>query len=232
MSLVISNIDTCFLPPKTALSFSSASIMRLFSSFCSLNFLMYSQIFLVTSVRGSGLAPTTAARTADGVIAFMKAAFGLRGVAGLAAFFAAGLAAALGAAAFFAAGFAAGLAAAFAAGLAAGLAAGFFAAGFAAGLAAGFAAAFFAGAAAFAAGFLAAAAGFFAAGFFAAGFAAGFLAVAIFKPPSQMCWEYCVMHAPLIVVRFLWRCKCFFHVDESICGASATRFPSGVRAEG
>jgi hypothetical protein len=38
---------------------------------------------------------------------------------------------------------------------------------------------------------LAAAAGFLAAaaGFFAAGFAAGFLAVAIFKPPSQMCWE-------------------------------------------
>src|ERR1019366_5557966 len=108
MSLVISNIDTCFLPPKTAFSFSSASIMRLFNAFCRLNFLMYSQTFLVTSVRGNGLAPMMADSRADGVIGFMNAALGLRGVAGLAAaFFATGLAAA-----FFATGLAAGLAAA------------------------------------------------------------------------------------------------------------------------
>ena len=93
------------------------------------------------SVRGEGVAPITAARTALGVTGFMKAALGLRLTAGFfgAAFLAAG---------FLAAGF---LAAGF-------LAAGFFAAGF---FAAGF----------FAAGFLAAgffAAGFFAAGFFAA----------------------------------------------------------------
>ncbi len=112
----------------------------------------------------------------------MNAAFGLRGVAGLAAtFFAAGLAAGLAAgfaAAFLAAGFAAGLAAAF----------------FTAGLAAGLAAAFFTGAAAFTAGFFTAAAGFFAAGFLAAGFAAaGFFAVAIFKPPSQRVLGNCAM---------------------------------------
>jgi hypothetical protein len=68
-------------------------------------------------------APTTAASTVDGVIAFMNAAFGLRGAAGAAAFFTAGLAAAAGfagAAFFAAAGFAAG-AAAFLAGAAAGV---------------------------------------------------------------------------------------------------------------
>lgn len=30
MSFVISNIETCFLPPKTTLSFASALIIRLF----------------------------------------------------------------------------------------------------------------------------------------------------------------------------------------------------------
>jgi len=35
-SLVISNIETCFLPPNTGLSFSSALIMRLFLLSCSL----------------------------------------------------------------------------------------------------------------------------------------------------------------------------------------------------
>src|ERR1019366_5204745 len=109
MSLVISNIDTCFLPPKTAFSFSSASIMRRFISFCRLNFLMYSQTFFVTSVRGIGVAPMTAERMADGVIGFMNAALGLRGAAGFftAGFFAAGLAAAFLGAAFLAAVFAA-----------------------------------------------------------------------------------------------------------------------------
>lgn len=39
-SLVISNIDTCFLPPKTAFSLSSALIRRLLIESCSLFFLM------------------------------------------------------------------------------------------------------------------------------------------------------------------------------------------------
>jgi hypothetical protein len=39
-SLVISNIDTCFLPPKTCLSFSSALIRRRLIESCSLFFLM------------------------------------------------------------------------------------------------------------------------------------------------------------------------------------------------
>ena len=134
---------------------------------------MYSQIFLVTSVRGSGFAPMTAARTADGVIGFMNAALGLRGAA---TFFTTGFLAAT----FFAAGF---LAATF---FAAGLAAAFFATGF---FTAGLAAAFFA-TTFFAAGFAAA---FFAAGFLAAALAAGFLAVAIFEPPSQSVLGKCAM---------------------------------------
>lgn len=138
MSFVISNMETCFLPSKTAFNLSSALILRLFASSCSLCFLMYSQIFLVTSVRGIGAAPMTAAKVGDKVIGFMNAAFGLRATAGLAAAFA-GLAAGFAAAAF------AGLAAGFAA---AAFATGFFAAAglaaaFAAGFAAGFAAAFF-----------------------------------------------------------------------------------------
>ncbi len=75
----------------------------------------------------------TAASTADGVIGFMNAALGLRGVAGLAAaFFTAGLAAGFAAGAFLAAGLAAaGLAAAafFTTGLAAGVAWRFFGGG-------------------------------------------------------------------------------------------------------
>jgi hypothetical protein len=39
-SLVISNMETCFLPPKTAFSFSSALIIRLLMASCSLFFLM------------------------------------------------------------------------------------------------------------------------------------------------------------------------------------------------
>src|SRR5262249_18879169 len=54
-SLVISNIETCFLPPKTSLSLSSALIMRRFTLSCRLFFLMYPQSLLVTSVRGMGL---------------------------------------------------------------------------------------------------------------------------------------------------------------------------------
>src|SRR5829696_5965969 len=61
---------------------------------------MYAQIFLVISVRGSGLSPMTAASCGETFISFMKAAFGVRFAAG---FFAAGLAAFAGAA-FLAAG--------------------------------------------------------------------------------------------------------------------------------
>ena len=85
MILVISNIDT-FALPKISLSFSSAFIMRLLMASCSSFFLIYSQIFFTTSVRGSGMAPTTAASIALGVIAFMKPALGVRFTAGLAAF--------------------------------------------------------------------------------------------------------------------------------------------------
>src|SRR5215217_7178621 len=115
MSLVISNIETCALPPKTAFSLSSALIIWRLSAACRSAFLMYSQTFFVTSVRGSGLLPTTAASSAEGVSSFMNAALGLRAAAG---FFAAafGAAAFAGAAAFLAAGLAAGLAAAFFAG--------------------------------------------------------------------------------------------------------------------
>src|SRR5690606_31492546 len=159
MSLVISNMSAWALP-KISRRAASALMSFRFASSCSLPFLMYSQTFLTTSVRGSGLSPTIDASAALGVSAFMKAALGLR------AFLAAGFLAAFLAAAFLAAGF---FAAAF-------LAAGFLAAGF-------FAGAFFA------AGFLAAAflaAGFLAGAFFAAGFLAAFLAVAILDPPESM----------------------------------------------
>src|SRR5450830_611472 len=109
MSLVISNMDTCFLPPKTAFSLSSALMLRLFSASCRLCFLMYSHTFLVTSVRGIAAAPMTAANVGEIVIGFMNAAFGLAAASFL------GAAAALAATGFFAAaaGFAAVLAAGF-----------------------------------------------------------------------------------------------------------------------
>src|SRR5690606_5738389 len=103
-SLVMSNIETWPLPPKTTLSLSSALIMRRFFLSCRLCFLMYAQSFLVSSVRGSGDAPTTAASFSFGVTGFMNAAFGLRLVAFFAAFFA-GFFAAFLAGAFFAAFF-------------------------------------------------------------------------------------------------------------------------------
>ena len=53
-------------------------IMRLLAASCSLFFLMYSHTFLVTSVRGSGLAPTMAASSALGVIGFMNAELAAR----------------------------------------------------------------------------------------------------------------------------------------------------------
>src|SRR6266513_3184038 len=60
---------------------------------CRLFLFTYCQSFFTTSVRGSGLSPTIFASAAEGCMAFMKAALGLRAVflaAGfLAAFFAA-----------------------------------------------------------------------------------------------------------------------------------------------
>src|SRR4051794_20842443 len=60
-NLVISNMLTCALPPNTALSASSALIMRLFFLSCRPFFLMYAHSFLVTSVRGIAFDPTTSA---------------------------------------------------------------------------------------------------------------------------------------------------------------------------
>src|SRR5260370_3414020 len=60
------------LPPKTGLSLSSARMLRLSLGSWSLCLRMYSQIFLVTSVRGRGSLPTTAASAASGCMGFMK----------------------------------------------------------------------------------------------------------------------------------------------------------------
>ena len=137
-------------------------MLRLLTLSCKACFLMYVHNLLTTSVRAKGVDPTTAAKAALGVSGFMKAALGVRFLAGdfFATFFAA----------FFAGAF---LATAFLAG--AFLATGFFAGAFFAG--AFFAATFLAGAF-FATGFLAGA--FLAGDFFAAVFFAAFFAVAIF----------------------------------------------------
>src|SRR5262245_58047714 len=63
-------------PPNTALSLSSALIIRLFFLSWRPFFLMYAQSFFVTSVRGIAFAPTTSASVALGVTGFMKAALG------------------------------------------------------------------------------------------------------------------------------------------------------------
>src|SRR3989344_5758400 len=75
-SLVISNMLTTSLPPKTFLSASSALMLRLLAGSCRLFCLIYSKSFLVTSERGMGPAPTTAARSALTVIGFINAALG------------------------------------------------------------------------------------------------------------------------------------------------------------
>src|SRR5687768_7222705 len=77
-SFVISNIETLPRPPKTTLSLSSALIMRRSLASWRPFRLMYCHSFLVISVRGIGLVPTTAERAASGCIGFMNAAFGLR----------------------------------------------------------------------------------------------------------------------------------------------------------
>src|SRR6266446_176157 len=55
---------------------SSALIMRRFLVSCSLFLLIYPQSFLVTSVRGIALEPTTSASMELGVMGFMNAALG------------------------------------------------------------------------------------------------------------------------------------------------------------
>src|SRR6478672_974155 len=77
-SFVISNIETLPLPPKTALSLSSALIMRRSLASWRPFRLMYCQSFFVTSVRGMALLPTTAPSAGEICIGLMKAAFGVR----------------------------------------------------------------------------------------------------------------------------------------------------------
>src|SRR6202023_1326310 len=60
------------LPPKIGLSLSSARMLGLSLGSCSLCLRMYAQIFLVTSVRGRGWLPTTAASASSGCMGFMK----------------------------------------------------------------------------------------------------------------------------------------------------------------
>src|SRR3989339_1164530 len=75
-SLVISNIETLPLPPNTAFRFASAFIILLLTLSCRPFFLMYCQSFLVTSVLGIGLSPTTKARALLIFMGFMNAALG------------------------------------------------------------------------------------------------------------------------------------------------------------
>src|SRR3546814_8975574 len=77
-SLVISNMLTLDLPPKTFFSLSSALIWRRFFWSCRLCFLIYAQRFLVIWPRGMALVPPISARVALGVLGFISAALGLR----------------------------------------------------------------------------------------------------------------------------------------------------------
>ena len=72
-SLVISNIETTFLPSNTASSFSSARMLRFSLGSWSSCFRMYSQSFLISSVRGSGSLPTTTASAVSGCTGLLKA---------------------------------------------------------------------------------------------------------------------------------------------------------------
>src|SRR5207244_6021745 len=76
------------LPPNTALSVASALIIRRFFLSCRLFFLMYCHSFLVTSVRGIGLLPTTSASVSSGWTGRMNAALAFRAVFFFVAFFA------------------------------------------------------------------------------------------------------------------------------------------------
>src|SRR5208282_888087 len=75
-SLVISNIETTFLPSNSASSFSSARMLRLSLGSWSSCLRMYSQSLLVSSVRGSGSLPTTAASAASGCTGLLRAFLG------------------------------------------------------------------------------------------------------------------------------------------------------------
>src|SRR4026207_686576 len=74
----MSNMVTWLRPPNTGRSLSSALMARRFLESCRPFRLMYAQIFLVTSVRGMALLPTTAPSAASGCIGFMDAALGVR----------------------------------------------------------------------------------------------------------------------------------------------------------
>src|SRR6516165_11924610 len=67
------NSQPTFLPSNTASSFSSARMLRLFLGSWSSCLRMYSQSFLVSSVRGSGFLPTTAASAASGCTGLLRA---------------------------------------------------------------------------------------------------------------------------------------------------------------
>lgn len=69
---VISNMVTSSFP-MTAFNAASHRMFRLFAGFCRLRCLMYSQSFLMASVRGRGSGPTMAARAALGRKTVMKA---------------------------------------------------------------------------------------------------------------------------------------------------------------
>src|SRR5438105_3311603 len=87
-------METVRLPPKISRSVSSALMFRFSFLSCRLFLLTYAQIFLTTSVRGSGRSPTTLASAALGWSGFMNAALGLRAdflAAGFLAAFLAGI---------------------------------------------------------------------------------------------------------------------------------------------
>src|SRR5260370_22915483 len=75
-SLVISNIETTFLPSNIASSVSSARMLRFSLGSWSSCLRMSSQSFLVSSVRGSGSLPTTAASAASGCTGLLRAFLG------------------------------------------------------------------------------------------------------------------------------------------------------------
>src|SRR5215213_10575706 len=74
----MSNIVTCDRPPKTGRSLSSALMARRFLASCRPFRLMYAHSFLVSSVRGIGVLPTTADSAVSGCTGRMKAALGVR----------------------------------------------------------------------------------------------------------------------------------------------------------
>src|SRR3989344_8839592 len=74
-SLVISNISTTALPPKTFLRASSATMLRFFLGSWRFLLLMYTQSFFTTSERGIGPLHTIIARLSLTLRGFMNAEF-------------------------------------------------------------------------------------------------------------------------------------------------------------